>query len=100
MAKPIKKNKSRSSLIPGLILGFILGRSGRNRNGSFLGFILITIILLVFYCFYVYNPAIKAFVDHYLGSAVKSFKQNTLQTSGIAIIAIGGLLWAFIFNKK
>jgi hypothetical protein len=90
MAKPIKKGKSRYSS----------GFSSKQVIGILLGIIIFAAIAYGIYWFY-QNGTPSTGVTNNSVSSIKNFISNTgLQSTGILILAVGGVLFAFIFNKK
>jgi len=90
MAKPIKKNKARFS-----------GSMNFRQVGSFVvGILLFVAIIFGVYWFYHHNEATKKTTDQSVATIMQSFNQNGLKSTGVLVLAVGGTLFAFIFNKK
>lgn len=91
MAKPIKKGKSRYSS----------GFSGKQIGGFIIGILFFAAVVFAIYLLYHnYTAAPSGGGNGVIAPIQKFIKDNGLESSGLLILAIGGLLFAFIFNKK
>jgi CDP-diglyceride synthetase len=94
MAKPIKKGKSRISS----------GFSGKQVAGFIIGILFfIVVAFAVYWLYHNYTAALPGTSgggNDILAPIQKFMADKGLQSSGLLILAIGGLLFAFIFNKK
>lgn len=90
MAKPIKKGKSRYSG----------GFSGKQIGGFIIGILFFAAVVLGIYWLYHNYRAPNSGGNDVLAPVQKFITDHGFQSSGLLILAIGGLLFAYIFNKK
>ncbi|MXQ54007.1 hypothetical protein [Shimazuella alba] len=90
MAKPIKKGKSRYSR----------SFSGKQVGGFLIALLFFAAIVFGIYWFYHNSGTTNNIASNGISSIQKLIKDNGLQSTGILVLAVGGLLFAFIFNKK
>jgi hypothetical protein len=90
MAKPIKKGKSRYSS----------GFSGKQIGGVIIGILFFAAVAYGIYWLYHDYTAPGSGGNSGTAFIQKFITDNELQSSGLLILAIGGLLIAFLFNKK
>ncbi|WP_028777914.1 hypothetical protein [Shimazuella kribbensis] len=89
MAKPIKKGKSRhsSSFSSKQVVGVLLG--------------ILFFAAIVYGIYWLYHNGTSSSVTNNGVSSIKNFINDTgLQSTGLLVLAVGGVLFAFIFNKK
>ncbi|MCH5586477.1 hypothetical protein MK805_16170 [Shimazuella sp. AN120528] len=90
MAKPIKKGKSRYSS----------GFNGKQIGGFIIGILFFAAVAFGIYWLY-HNYSASGSGGSSVAMPIQKFiKDQGLQSSGLLILAIGGVLFAFIFNKK
>ena len=90
MAKPIKKGKSRYSS----------GFNGKQIGGFIIGILFFAAVAFgIYWLYHNYNTP-SGGGNSAVAPLQKFITDHGLQSSGLLILAIGGLLFAFIFNKK
>jgi hypothetical protein len=90
MAKPIKKGKSRISS----------GFNGKQIGGLMIGILFFATIVFGVYWMYHNTSATNTVTNNGVSSIQKFISDNGIQTTGILVVVVGGLLYTFIFNKK
>jgi hypothetical protein len=90
MAKPIKKNKAR----------FTSNINFRKAGKFVAGILFFVVIIFGIYWLIQYNEPTKKTTDQGISNITESIEQNGLLPTGILVLAVGGVLYAFISNKK
>jgi hypothetical protein len=90
MAKPIKKNKAR----------FTSNINSRKVGRFVAGVLFFVAIIFGVYWLYQHNEPTKKTTNNGISTITESIKQNGLIPTGVLILAIGGVVFAFISNKK